>query len=271
MVSLSDWKGIGASVVGSDHLRRELPLQDASAAVLSPRPAAVVCDGAGSAKKSHDGANAAVREFRIALAALEPLLRDCLDDPRTPGAFAESLWHYAAGWLCRALVAARDEAAQAARMGTGDPRDYLFTFSAAVVGRLRTGFVQVGDGAIAVQRANGACGLVFRPEKGGFCNATRFLTPRVVEEDGYLTDLQRTDGLQGVMVMSDGPEIAPLELAANRPAPIVARMLSDLASGALDRDGILGYLASPRRWAGDPHGGDDKSIVLLARTEGGAR
>ena len=124
MVSLSDWKGIGASVVGSDHLRRELPLQDASAAVQSPRPAAVVCDGAGSAKKSHDGANAAVREFRIALAALEPLLRDCLDDPRTPGAFAESLWHYAASWLCRALVAARDEAA---RMGTGDPLDQIST------------------------------------------------------------------------------------------------------------------------------------------------
>lgn len=271
---LKDWRGCAVSVVGSGHLRHETPLQDASAAILAPRPAAVVCDGAGSAKHSHDGANAAVRAFRIAVAAMDPFLRDCLDDPRIPGAFAESLWHYAAGWICRALVAARDEAA---RTGSGDPGDYLFTFAAAVVGQRRTGFVQVGDGAIAVRRAAGPCELVFAPEKGAFCNVTRFLTEKVVEEDAFQTSLAWTPDVAGVMVMSDGPEIAMVDLAANRPAPIVPQMLADFAQGKFDRGDLLGYLVSPRRWGGDPRGGDDKSVALLApmpavrQAKGGAR
>ena len=257
------WEGLAVSVIGNDHVRREQPLQDASAVVLSPRPAAVVCDGAGSAPFSHDGANAAVRAFRIALAALEPMLAECLDSDLTPWGFAKDLWHYVAGWVCRSLVAARDEAA---RMGSGDPNDYVFTFAAAIVGKLRTGFIQVGDGAIAVRTMTGACDLAFKPEKGHYANVTTFLDARTVEEDMFLTRVLPSSEIAGVMVMSDGPEVFMIDLASNKPAPIVEQMLDDFSNDEVDRSTILNYLTG-KRWTNDPRGGDDKSLALLVRHE----
>lgn len=253
------WKGVGASVIGHDHLRREMPLQDASAAILVPRPAAVVCDGAGSALMSHDGAKAAVREFRIAVSAMEPLLADSLDSERTPWGFADDLWRYTAGWIVRALAAARDEAA---REGTGCPEDYSFTFAAAVVGRLRTGFVQVGDGAICVKTRCG-CNLAFKPEKGRYANMTPFLGAETVENDSFLTRVVPTSAIRGLMVMSDGPEVNMVDMTTMRPAPVVAMMIDDCASGEMGRDSLLNYLTGSR-WYGDSRGGDDKSIVVLA-------
>ena len=253
------WSGVAVSVIGNDHIKRELPLQDASAAIHSPRPAAVVCDGAGSAAMSHDGANAAVRAFRIAVAALEPLLGDCLDSERTPWGFADDLWRYAAGWICRALVAAKDEAA---RSGTGNPGDYEFTFAATVVGRLRTGFIQVGDGAICVCTRGGRCDLAFKPEKGRFANMTTFLDGKVVEKSGYMTRVMPTADVEGVLVMSDGPAVNMLDLMSMRPAPIVAQMVADYRNGESDRGDLLNYLTGSQ-WTRDPRGGDDKSIVLL--------
>jgi len=259
----TEWKALAVSVVGNDHVRRETPCQDASAAFAAPRSAVVVCDGAGSSTQSHIGATEAVRAFRIAVATLEPLICDVLDSERVPWSFAQDLWRYVAGWICRALVAAKGEAARA---GTGNPRDYDFTFAATVVGRLRTGFVQVGDGAIAVRTCKGSCELVLTPEKGRFANATRFLDARTVDEAAYQTRLLPTAAVDGVMVMSDGPEIKMLNLAAGKPALIVAEMLDDLATGELDRTGILNYLTGSR-WCADPRGGDDKSIAMLVRVK----
>ena len=264
MSGLSEWNGLAVSVIGNDHVRREQPLQDASATVLSPRPAAVVCDGAGSAPFSHDGANAAVRAFRVALATLEPMLADCLDSDHTPWGFAKDLWHYVAGWICRALVAARDEVA---RTGSGNSSDYVFTFAAAIVGKLRSGFIQVGDGAIAVRTMTGACDLAFKPEKGRYANVTTFLDAKTIEEDTFMTRVLPTSEIAGVMVMSDGPEVFMIDLASNKPAPIVGQMLEDFSNGEVERPAVLNYLTG-KRWTNDPRGGDDKSIALLAREEG---
>ena len=253
------WNGLAVSVIGNDHVRREQPLQDASAAILSPRPAAVVCDGAGSAPFSHDGANAAVRAFRIVVAALEPMIANCLDNERTPWGFAKDLWHYVAGWICRALAAARDEVA---RTGSGNPGDYAFTFAAAIVGKLRVGFIQVGDGAIAVRTRTGTCDLVFKPEKGSYANETTFLASQTVEEDTFLTRVLPASEILGVMVMSDGPEVRMLDLANNKPAPIIGQMLEDFGNGEADRATLLLYLTDSR-WTNNPRGGDDKSVALL--------
>ena len=257
----SEWNSLAVSVIGSDHVRREMPLQDASATVLSPRPAAVVCDGAGSAPFSHDGANTAVRAFRIALATLEPMLAECLDSDHTPWGFAKDLWHYVAGWICRALVAARDEAA---RTGSGNPSDYVFTFAAAIVGKLRTGFIQSGDGAIAVRTTTGTCDLAFRPEKWRYSNVTTFLDAKTIDEDTFMTRVLPTSEIAAVMLVSDGPEFLMIDLASNKPAPIIGQMLEDFSKGEVDRHTVLTYLTG-KRWMNDPRGGDDKSIALLAR------
>ena len=191
---------------------------------------------------------------------LEPMLADRLDSDRTPWGFAKDLWHYVSGWICRALVAARDEAA---RTGSGNPSDYVFTFAAAIVGKLRTGFIQVGDGAIAVRTRTGACDLVFKPEKGRYANVTTFLDAKPVEEDTFLTRVLPTPEIVGIMVMCDGPEVCMIDLASNKPAPIVGQMLEDYSKDEVDRHTVLSYLTG-MRWMTDPRGGDDKSIALLA-------
>ena len=260
MSRLAGWEGLAVSVIGSEHVRREMPLQDASGVILSPRPAAVVCDGAGSARFSHVGAEAAVREFRISLAALEPMLEACLDSNETSFGGAKDYWKYLAYWMCRAIVAAKDEAA---RVGSGNPRDYDFTLAAAVVGRRRTAFLQVGDGAIAVRMRRWGSALVFKPEKGRYANVTNFLDKATVEEDAFLTRVLPTSAISGVMVMSDGPEIKMLDMSSNRPAKIVSEMIDDCAKGELDRASLLNYLTGSR-WMNDPRGGDDKSVAILA-------
>lgn len=261
MSRFDEWEGLAVSVIGPEHVRREMPLQDASGVILSPRPAAVVCDGAGSARFSHVGAEAAVREFRISLAALEPMLAACLDSDETTFDGAKGYWRCLSYWMCRAIVAAKEESA---RVGSGDSCDYDFTLAAVVVGKMRTAFLQVGDGAIAVRlRRWGGSALVFKPEKGRYANMTKFLDKNTVEEDAFQTRVLPTSAISGVMVMSDGPEIKMLDMSGNRPAKIVSDMIGDCAKGELDRASLLNYLTGSR-WMNDPRGGDDKSIAILA-------
>ena len=260
MSHFAEWEGLAVSVIGPEHVRREMPLQDVSGVVFSPRPAAVVCDGAGSARFSHVGAEAAVREFRITLSALEPMMELCLDVEETSFGGAKELWGYLAYWMCRASVAAKEESA---RVGSGNSNDYDFTLAAVVVGRVRTAFLQVGDGAIAVRLRRGDSVLVFKPEKGRYANVTKFLDKVAVEEDAFLTRVLPTSVISGVMVMSDGPEIKMLDMSGNRPAKIVSDMIDDCAKGELDRASLLNYLTGSR-WMNDLRGGDDKSIAILA-------
>ena len=254
-----EWNGIAVSVIGMDHVRHERPLQDASAVITAHRSAAVVCDGAGSALMSHVGAQKAVEQFRIAVAAVEPMIADALDDERTPWGFADDLWHYISGWVCRAVVASREECA---RTGTGVPDDYAFTFAAAVTGKLRTGFIQVGDGAIMTKIKDDGTHLVFKPEKGYFANMTKFLDDKCVENDSYLSRTLPTERIEGLMLMSDGPEVRMIDLATLRPAQVVSDMMADMVSGELDRETLLNYLTDSR-WTNNPSGYDDKSIVVL--------
>ena len=73
------WIGFAASIPGGGHIRHGVPCQDASAVMTSPRPAAIVCDGRGSASLSHYGAQGAVDAFRFQLSVLEPFLVNILD------------------------------------------------------------------------------------------------------------------------------------------------------------------------------------------------
>lgn len=73
------WNGFAASIPGGGHIRHGIPRQDASAVMISPRPAVIVCDGRGSAKLSHLGAQGAVDSFRFQMSIFEPFLVSILD------------------------------------------------------------------------------------------------------------------------------------------------------------------------------------------------
>lgn len=257
-----DWKCFGASVIGNDHVRREKPCQDASAVVAAPRPSGIVCDGAGSAARSHEGARAAVREFGIFLAGMEPMFAQFLDDELMPRDVAQGCWRHAATCLSNALCAAKKEVAMRAS-GTKRLTDYDFTMAALVTGKAYTGFVQVGDGALIV-REGGINSMVFDPAKGQFANQTKFLDEGIVGTDDFKTTVIPTFRLDGMLIMSDGPQPMMIDLASQRPGEIVSQMIERSSRGEMQREDLIHYL-SDARWFKDPRGGDDKSIVVFAK------
>ena len=246
-------RGFAASVPGAGHIRYATPCQDASGAILAPRPAAIVCDGRGSAKLSHFGAQGAVRAFFSQLSVLEPFLVGALDLE----APAEK-WDGICRLLYRTLLQVKLDLA--AERG-GEEKDFDFTVAFAVAGSVSIGCFQVGDGAI-VLRNGGVCRTAFEPDKGEFANQTQFLRPGGDAAGKFHARLFPAEGNEGVAITSDGPEHLMFRQPAMEPGPIFGQLLADLAADELCEQDLRDYLTRPV-WSSDPRGADDRSIAVL--------
>ena len=253
------WLGFAASVPGSGHIRRELPCQDASAAICEPRPAVIVCDGRGSASKglSQEGSKAAVRAFRSQLNVLEPYIAEYLDRPD----LEVSEWRDLCRILHRTLAQAKLDCAE--RLSLPE-NEFDFTAAFAVVGKTWTGCFQVGDGSLVIRR-NGVCETVFKPEKGEFANLTTFVRWGGDETDDFSAAVFPSAEIDGVAATSDGPEHRLFRLADMTPGPRFDAFFDGLADGTFQRNDLLDYLASATRWSTDPRDSDDRSVALLVR------
>ena len=245
--------GFAASVPGAGHIRYATPCQDASGVILAPRPAAIVCDGRGSAKLSHFGAQGAVRAFFSQLSVLEPFLAGALDRE----APAEK-WDGICRLFYRTLLQVKLDFA--AERG-GEEKDFDFTVAFAVAGSVSIGCFQVGDGAI-VLRNGGVCRTAFEPDKGEFANQTQFLRPGGDAAGKFHARLFPAAGNEGVAITSDGPEHLMFRQPAMEPGPIFGQLLDDLAAGELCEQDLRDYLTRPV-WSSDPRGSDDRSIAVL--------
>lgn len=246
-------RGFAASVPGAGHIRYGTPCQDASGVVLAPRPAAIVCDGRGSAKLSHFGAQGAVRAFFSQLSVLEPFLSGVLDRE----APAEK-WTDLCRLLYRTLLQVKLDLA--AERG-GEEKDFDFTVAFAVAGTASVGCFQVGDGAI-VLRNGGECRTAFEPDKGEFANQTQFLRPGGDAAGRFHARLFPAEGNEGVAIASDGPEHLMFRQSGMEPGPIFGQFFDDLAAGELCEQDLRDYLTRPV-WASDPRGADDRSVAVL--------
>ena len=253
------WSGFAASVPGNGHIRRELPCQDASAAICEPRPAVIVCDGRGSASKglSQEGSKAAVLAFRSQLNVLEPYIAEYLDRP----VLDVSEWRDLCRIFYRTLAQAKLDCAE--RLSFPE-NEFDFTAAFVVVGKEWTGCFQVGDGALVIRR-NGVCETVFKPQKGEFANLTSFVRWGGDETDDFSTSVFPSAEIDGVAATSDGPEHRLFHLADMTPGPRFDGFFNELSSGDFERGDLLDYLADARRWSTDPRDGDDRSVALLCR------
>lgn len=254
------WRYALASVVGSSHLRRQTPCQDAGGCQImragsgAPVLVAIASDGAGSAPASDTGSTLACLFF---LDTVEELL--------ARGATVDDLDREAAqNWLTRL----QEEIARLAHHEQRQPRDYACTALAAVVGPERAAFFQVGDGAIVVSpptEADEYC-WVFWPQRGEYENVTMFATdPRAhdhldhafvdhpIDEVALLTDgLQRLAlhfGDQTVFTPFFRPMFAPLRNATGGYLDSLSR-------------GLATFLASDRV---NSRTDDDKTLILASR------
>ena len=250
------WTGFSASIPGGGHIRRGIPCQDASAVMTSPRPAAIVCDGRGSAKLSHFGAQEAVNAFRFQMSVLDPFLVNILDGEEEK----TEQWVKFCRIMYRTLMQVKYDLAEKHNEAE---KEFDCTVAFAIAGEKHIGCFQVGDGSI-VLRQNGVCKTVFLPEKGEFANQTHFLRPGGEEQMKFQYALLDATVNSGIAITSDGPEHLMFRLADMTPGKIFDMFLEDLRKEELCKQDLMDYLTR-REWADDPRGSDDRSLAVLAR------
>lgn len=159
------WTITKASVRGESHLINGSPCQDASEVCTDASGRwgiAVVCDGAGSAKRSDEGARKVSIAFRSALLELALKL-----DTHEPG-------NWITDFIAQKILDIRVDLRILAK------NDDIAPFNSTLVACLTSpsgGFsVHIGDGAIFGENTNGDLEIISSPENGEYANETFFVT-----------------------------------------------------------------------------------------------
>ena len=235
------WRVFGASVTGKAHLDKDIPCQDAHAhAVVGDVLVAIVCDGAGSARLSEQGAQFVSTQTVQALAGrLEQ------------GATVQDLHDGALAGTLAQIRAALDDIARAAN-ATLD--DYAATVVGVVMGQDTGFFFHLGDGGE----------LISLPANGEYANETYFISGERWREQLRLLPIPQS--VRGVVLMSDG--CMPFSMSKNNAAlyapfmDAVQGYLRTVESIELGNTALASTLADPRT---HQITGDDKTLLLALR------
>jgi hypothetical protein len=196
------WCIIGASVQGTSHQKNDIPCQDAHGYRVLPGGTALfaVADGAGSAKRSGEGARCAVT---TALDALQVAL-------------AEELPQDEIGWealLTGVFRQARQTVVQLAKAENVSLRAFATTLTIAAASEDRLVAGQIGDGVMVAKGEAGRLFAATQPQHGEYANETFFLTMA-----GSLQRLQvwvYPHAVHALAVMTDGLIRLALKVATN--------------------------------------------------------
>jgi len=271
------WRYAYASVTGTSHAKNGSVCQDAGSCRVVEAAGggsvllAMASDGAGSARRSDEGAALAIELFFAEFGAA------C----REHGIAAIDRG-FVLTWLRKLR---RRIAARAARAGIRSG-EFACTALAAVVADERALFFQIGDGAIVIsaRRDLGDYRWVFWPQHGEFANTTNFVTQRhasraveVAVHEGPIDEIAIfTDGIERLVLdlgakTAHSPFFRPLFrwLASTTPAaasaaspPIVQYLGSKPVCDRTDDDKTL-ILATRRPAAAAAHAAAHKSAAAL--------
>jgi hypothetical protein len=253
------WRVLGAAVSGASHQRLGVACQDAIEYRALPGGLVLIAlaDGAGSARRSAQGAHWAVTE---ALRVLETRFRR--QPPRQPEA-----WKVLIGEAFQQAHRALNLLAE----GDCEPvSEYATTLTCAIAVGDCLAVGQIGDGAVLVRDAAGCWFAATRTQKGEYANETNFLTRAdALSAVDFQVYQQRITGLA---VMSDGLIRLALQLPAGIPHSPFCEPLFAFTQTAADESSanarLASFLASERVCARTD---DDKSLVLVADLNGSAQ
>jgi hypothetical protein len=262
-ITFGDWAALAETVPGTAHRRKGLPCQDYAEAAIKPRPVLIVSDGAGSAAVSELGSDAIGRGLIRFTHTLDRHLVTLLD---TALPDADSIRHWALTFIKHSMGLQVDIASTQRR----DIKDYRATCLFAVVGKVSTLWVKVGDGFIVSQSYKITSGNIEKKfcvlgmaQKGEYANETVFISPALAMSDVQY-GIIRSDELCGIAAMSDG---AAEKLVSNDGLRVAGRLdilLDSLAVGKLSRDELTKMFYSPEFC--EKSTGDDRGISLISRT-----
>jgi hypothetical protein len=248
---MTSWRIVGASVQGTSHQKDDIPCQDACGYRVLLNGAAViaVADGAGTASRSHESAQRAVKQ------ALDSLERDlAYDVPRT-----ETGWQRL---MTSAFRQAREAIARHARRENASLRDFAATLTCAVASGEGLAVGQIGD-CLAVAQEKEGDGQLFMAtqlQRGEYANETFFLT---LDDALDHLKVQIYPPVQALALMSDGLVRLAVNVVENVPHAPFFRPLLDYAIKMEDekeaQEQLAAFLASERVCARTD---DDKTLVL---------
>jgi hypothetical protein len=250
-----EWKILNQRSVGTSHTRAGEPCQDAELVSLCTDQhgeefLVVACaDGAGSAKHAEQGS---AHACTVALEFVSISLREGL-----PKEDAELILT-TRRWLASVCGAIGDLAAERGAA----PRDFACTMLLAVLGKSRSMFAQMGDGAI-VKSDGSSFDVAFWPQRGEYANQTTFIS-----DPESLDNVQASVGgpVDEIAMLTDGLQSLALNYAAKSVhAPFFTPMFRALRAAEdpnLLQTSLLKFLDSE---GVNQRTDDDKTLVLATR------
>jgi protein phosphatase 2C-like protein len=245
------WRNLAASVIGSSHTTQNLPCQDAhSIANLDDGTLIVaVADGAGSAKRSEEGA-------RCAVATSVEYLRKCLESTRA--ATSEEYEAILSAAIEHARVALQ-EIAPGVQFN-----DVATTLLLTIVSDRWLSTIQVGDGAVVCRHVSGTLQVLSELGRSEFINETTFLT-----SSDYLNHIHRvtlpSEEVSGLAMFSDGIQLLAIRYADNTAHVPFFEPLFRFASDPTSTDSELEEFLRSERVC--ERTDDDKTLILSVRNE----
>ncbi len=246
------WVVNGATVVGESHAIRNRGSDDSAAQIQrNGWTAIVVSDGAGSAKRSREGADLISNGFAAELLEISSRIQ------------ADGPGHWLNDAIIESVLAVRRQLIAAA--GSYDLSEFHCTLVAALISDDGGFTVHVGDGAIFTGRRSldntVQVELHSKPENGEYANETFFIT-----EPNWLKNIRITplSNCEWVMLTTDGAQALLLQRTLDFSA--FSELLSGLADAgdAMAKNSVIeDFLISERALRTSS---DDKTLVVVSRT-----
>jgi hypothetical protein len=248
------WRAVGASVVGTSHVKTNQPCQDRLRWELigTERLIVALADGAGSATYAEVGAELAVNTATA-------VLRKALEDDRRSRSDDE--WK---SLLRDGLASARTAVVAEAEKRQVRPRELATTLLLAVCETEFVAGAQIGDGGFVIGDATGGLSAVTRPGQSEYINETVFLTADDALEKPQLE--VRRGAFTQVALFSDGLQMLALKLPDATPhAPFFRPLLQFVEKAtSIEHAGrqLAAFLQSPRI---TQRTDDDLTLLLAVR------
>lgn len=248
------WQSIGASTLGTSHLKVGTPCQDAHGYRPLPQAmVAAVADGLGSAAQSHVGSALAVE---TALNWLEQALPNAATHPID-----------AAGWktlLVKTFAAARQALVTQAEAHAQPLSDLATTLIVVVWTADWLAVGQLGDGAVVTYALDDTMTTAIPPQRGEFVNETFPLTQANALDLVEFCTLQ--EPLRAVSLLTDGLQTLSMNVATGQPYRPFFRPFFEALAAPVDTQAVSEqlrqFLASPRVCSKTD---DDKTLVVISQ------
>jgi len=203
----SEWKILGASIIGKAHIKSNQPCQDAHIIefIDSSKGIAIVSDGAGSCENSHLGSGFVVETLKLQM--IEVLKKTALLEKDF--IVDEDLWRNS---LIKQLKILEVKLKEYAIRESVDYKSLSCTLILLLFSDHRLLVSNIGDGRAGYSNDNLEWKSLFTPFKGSQVGETVFITSDIFNNHEQLIGTQIIeDNIKSFTLLSDGCELASWE------------------------------------------------------------